>query len=176
MKTTSPPPTLAALLGLVLTLQVAPAAPYYSDAGAKSPAGDGSANAPWPMLQTAAKDGKLAKLQGGDTLLLRSGNHGDVRLSGDTLAAAPGQHPQLICLVITQGANWRVKGLTTSPCFAPAPYEGNIVTVAEGGPSRELVLEDCFMKTPASPSSMSRRPSASSMARWWIFSLRRMSS
>ena len=104
------------------------------------------------MLQAAVNDGKLAKLQGGDTLLLRSGNHGDVRLSGDnatvvTLAAAPGQHPQLSRLVITQGTNWRVKGLTISPSFASAPYEGNIVTVAEGGPSRELVLEDCFIYT-----------------------------
>ena len=56
MKTTSPPPTLAALLGLVLTLQAAPAATYYSDPAAGSSAGDGSANAPWPMLQTAAKE------------------------------------------------------------------------------------------------------------------------
>ena len=126
MKTTSPPPILAALLGLVLTLQAAPAATYYSDPAAGSSAGDGSANTPRPMLQTAAKDGKLAKLQGGDTLLLRSGNHGDVRLSGDnatvvTLSAAPGQHPQLCRLVITQGANWRVKGVTISPrCRVPA--------------------------------------------------------
>ncbi|MCU0780264.1 MAG: right-handed parallel beta-helix repeat-containing protein [Akkermansiaceae bacterium] len=152
MKTTFPPPTLAALLGLVLTTHTAPAATYYSDPAAGSSAGDGSADAPWPMLQTAAKDGKLAKLQGGDTLLLRSGNHGDVRLSGNnstavTLAAAPGQQPQLSRLTITRGANWRVKGLTISPSFAPSPYEGNIVTVAEGGPSRELVLEDCFIYT-----------------------------
>jgi hypothetical protein len=152
MKTISLPPTFTALLGLFLTLQLAPAETYFSDPAVEASSGDGSANAPWPRLQTAAKDGKLAKLQGGDTLLLRSGNHGDVRLSGDnasmvTLAAAPGQHPQLSRLVITQGSNWRVKGLTISPSFSPIPYEGNIVTVAEGGPSRELVLEDCFIYT-----------------------------
>ena len=122
----------AALLGLVLTMQVALAATYYSDPAAGSSAGDGSANAPWPKLQTVFTEGKLGTLQGGDTLLLRSGNHGDVRLSGDnatavTIAAAPGQRPQLGRQVVTRGANWRVKGLTISPSFAPAPYEGNIV-------------------------------------------------
>jgi parallel beta-helix repeat protein len=152
MKTTAHPPTLAALLGLALTFMGAPAATYFSDPVAGTAAGDGSANAPWPKLQELASGGNLATLQGGDTLLLRSGNHGDVKLSGDnatvvTLAAAPGQTPQLSRLVITRGANWLVKGLTISPSFAPAPYAGNIVTVAEGGPSRDLVLEDCFIYT-----------------------------
>ena len=137
---------------LFVLIQGSPAATYYSDPAAGTAAGDGSAEAPWPKLQEVASAGKLAKLQGGDTLLLRSGNHGDVKLSGDnatvvTIAAAAGQHPQLSRLVITKGTNWRVKGLTISPSFAFTPYEGNIVTLAEGGPGRELVLEDCFIYT-----------------------------
>lgn len=143
---------LAALLVSYLNSTGALAATYYSDPVTGTAAGDGSATAPWPKLQELAGGEKFARLKGGDTLLLRSGNHGDVKLAGDnttdvTLAAEPGQTPQLSRLIITRGANWLVKGLTISPSFAPAPYAGNIVTVAEGGPTRDVVLEDCFIHT-----------------------------
>jgi len=112
---------------LLFLIQESPAATYYSDPAAGTAAGDGSAEAPWPKLQEVVSGGKLARLQGGDTLLLRSGNHGDVKLSGDnatvvTICAGAGQHPQLSRLVITKGTNWRVKGLTISPSFASTPY------------------------------------------------------
>jgi len=152
MKPTACPLSLVALLGIFLMATGALAATYYSDPVTGTAAGDGSAGAPWPKLQELASGGNIAKLQGGDTLLLRSGNHGDVKLGGDnttvvTIAAEPGQTPQLSRLVITRGANWRMKGLTISPSFAAAPYAGNIVTVAEGGASRDLILEDCFIYT-----------------------------
>ena len=103
-------------------------------------------------LAKLADGGKLARLKGGDTLLLRSGNHGEVKMSGDnvttvTIAAEPGQTPQLGRLTIAKGSKWLVKGLTISVSFASAPYKGTMVTLAEGGPGDDLVLEDCFIYT-----------------------------
>lgn len=142
-------PLIVAAL-LILTFDATRAASYYSDPSAGT-AGDGSANAPWPRLAELAKDGRLPRLQGGDTLLLRSGNHGEVRLSGEnsetiTIAAAPGQNPQLGRLEVT-GSKWTIKGLTISPSFAEAPYKGSIVTLAERGLGSEIVIEDCFIYT-----------------------------
>ena len=136
---------------MILPLHVSRAATYYSDPSAGTAEGNGSANAPWPKLAELAKDGRLSLLQGGDTLLLRSGNHGEVRLSGDnsetiTIAAEPGQNPQLGRLEVT-GSRWLVKGLTISPSFAAAPYKGSIVTLAEREPGSEIVIEDCFVYT-----------------------------
>ena len=143
---------LAALLLLSVSCQQAPAAIYYSDPVAGTAAGDGSAKAPWPKLQEVVSEGKLTKLQGGDTLLLRSGNHGDGKISGEnskviTIAAEPGQTPRLSRLEITRGSKWLVKGLTITPSIATAPYKGNIVVMAEGGAGSDLVLEDCFIYT-----------------------------
>lgn len=131
---------------------LAPAATYYSDPIAGNAQGDGSAKAPWPKLEAMVRAGKLPQFQSGDTLLLRSGNHGNVKFSGDnaatvTIAAAPGQTPQLGRLEITQGSKWLIKGLTISPVFSLAPYKSNIITLAEGGPGSDIVLEDCFIYT-----------------------------
>ena len=135
---------------LVLSLRISQGAVYYSDPSAGK-AGDGSAGSPWPRLADLAKGGGLSSLRPGDTLLLRSGNHGEVKLSGDnseaiTIAAEPGQNPQLGRLEVT-GSKWLVKGLTISPSFAAAPYKGSIVTLAESGQGSEIVLEDCFIYT-----------------------------
>ena len=62
------------------------AATYYSDPAAVTGQADGSAKAPWPKLETMTKNGTLPQLKAGDTLLLRSGSHGDVRISGDNAA------------------------------------------------------------------------------------------
>ena len=152
MKITLHSPRVAALFLVLASCQLAQAATYYSDPAAGTAQGDGSAKSPWPKLEAMVKQGKLPQLHGGDTLLLRSGNHGEVKFSGDnavlvTIAAAPGQTPQLGRLEITQGSQWLIKGLTISPAFAPAPYKSNIVTLAEGGPGSDIVLQDCFIYT-----------------------------
>lgn len=147
-------PTLAVgifTLVFLLSASLAPAAAtYYSDPDTGSESGDGTAKAPWPKLQDLAASGKLANLQGGDTLLLRSGNHGNVKISGDnaepvTIAAEAGQTPQLSRFEITKGSKWVVKGLTISPSFGTETYKGNMVVLAEGGTGSEIVLEDCFL-------------------------------
>ena len=100
-------------------------------------------------LESAVSQGLL---HSGDTALLRSGYHGNVTLSGDnaeliTIAAVPGQTPQLSRLVITQGSKWLVRGLVISPSFLPEPYKGTIVSMGESGPSSDLTVEDCFIYT-----------------------------
>lgn len=152
MKITLQASRCVTLFLFLASCQLAQAATYYSDPATGSAQGDGSAKAPWPKLEAMEKAGKLPQLQGGDTLLLRSGNHGDVKISGDnaatvTIAAAPGQNPQLGRFEITQGSKWLIRGLTISPAFATTPYKSNIVTLAEGGSGSDIVLQDCFIYT-----------------------------
>lgn len=152
MKTTAMFPASAALGVIAIFALPGRAATYHSDPVAGRAAGDGSADAPWPALRDLVASGKLGKLQGGDTLLLRGGNHGDVRISGEnaefiTIAGAPGESPQLSRLEISSGSKWRVKGLTITPSIASTPYKGSIVTLAEKGAGTDIVLEDCFLYT-----------------------------
>lgn len=140
-----------ALLAFVLTagLAAAEGRTYYADPAKGSLEHDGSAAKPWPALAETAQAGKLAALKAGDRLLLRSGKHGSVQIAGDNpgmvlIAAEKGQTPQLARLVLGQGSNWTFRGLTISPAFGE-PYAGNMVQFGEGGPSKDLVLEDCFI-------------------------------
>ncbi|MBI3829846.1 MAG: right-handed parallel beta-helix repeat-containing protein [Planctomycetes bacterium] len=143
-------PITVLLLGSVVA-RFSWAATYYADPEKGKPDNDGSAAAPWRTLEEVAKSGKLAKLKGGDTLLLATGKHGDVRIDGNndefiTIAAGKDQTPQLSRLEITQGRKWLVKGLTISPVFG-SPYKGTMLSIGERGESSELVVEDCFVYT-----------------------------
>lgn len=137
----------AAALCLLVAAGVFASSTYYVDPAHGSPRGNGTALRPWRTLEEVARGGRLRT---GDTILLRSGHHGDVTLSGNnattiTIAAQPGHVPQLSRLVVRQGRRWRIKGLAISPSFGGEAYKGNIVTIAEGGPSAEIVFEDCFV-------------------------------
>lgn len=152
MNPSTSPLRIACALFLCIAGTVARAETYYSDPVGGKAEGDGSAKSPWPALSEIVKDGKLAKLQGGDTLLLGTGNHGDVTISGTnsstvTIAAAPGHTPQLSRFEIAEGSKWLVKGLTISPSFSSTPYKGNMVTLVEQGSGSEIVFEDCFVYT-----------------------------
>lgn len=139
-------------LAVLLAAGLSPAATFYVDPSADSDSGDGSKAHPWRTLSAIARNGTLRnKVSGGDTVLLASGYHGDVRISGKnaepiTIAAADGAKPRLSRLWL-DGEKWTVRGLTISPAFADKPYDGTIVTFGEGGPSSELVIEDCFVYT-----------------------------
>lgn len=122
---------------------------FYADPDKGSNDGNGSLERPWKKLEEVAKSGQLKALEHGGTLYLRSGDHGAVQLSGDnagtvTIANEEGHHPRLSRLTITKGRRWTIRGLTIAP-FPDAPYRGNIVTLAEGGPASELLVEDCFI-------------------------------
>ncbi len=116
--------------------------------------GEGSATRPWRTLAEASAKGALAKLAGGDCVLLYDGNHGVVSISGGPargavrIEAAKGAKPRLARLVVKAGRGWHFKGLTISPSFlgeGEKDYRGSIVDLGDKGPSSDLVLEDCFI-------------------------------
>jgi preprotein translocase subunit YajC len=144
---------LAMIVAAVLALSsVASAAKtFYVDPTKGADDGDGSEAKPWKTLaQVAARH--MSRVEPGDTILLATGYHGAVSLSGKnqdfiTIAAGPNQTPTLSRLDVS-GTKWRVKALTISPSFGDKPYEDNIVTLAEGDPnSGEIIIEDCFVYT-----------------------------
>jgi hypothetical protein len=150
-------------------LATAPAATFYCDPINGSPQGDGSAERPWRtvedvlqtrLIQICDHNGKpanpTAPIRAGDTVLLRSGWHGVIRIASGfndhpiTLAADRGHTPQVGWIEIGEGRRWRVRGLTVSPSLAPSPLARvphDLVMLGEQGgeESADLVVEDCFI-------------------------------
>lgn len=153
----------------VLAGVTAQAATFYCDPANGNAAGDGSAGHPWGaieevikvrLIQSCDRNGvpanPSAPVKPGDTILLRSGWHGVLSLSRGyndqpiTIAAAPGQAPQVGWVEIGEGKNWIVRGLTVSPSLAPTPLSRvphELVALGERGgeESSDLVVEDCFI-------------------------------
>ncbi len=138
------------LLAFMLVVATnASAATFYVDPAKGQPGNPGSKGQPWRTLEEAATGGALRSVKPGDTVLLRSGLHGRVVLSGDnsefvTIAADEGCKPRLSYFEITQGSKWRVRGLTVSASFGE-PYDGVMVKFADAGASSEIIIEDCFI-------------------------------
>lgn len=142
---------------------------FYCDAVHGSRHGNGSAEHPWGAIQEVIQDGLIQRCnaQGqadkpnapvgpGDTLLLRSGWHGVLSIPGGynrrpiTIAAAPGETPQVGYVEIGGGRNWIIRGLTVSPSLAPTPLSRvprQLVSLGEHGgeDSADLIVEDCFI-------------------------------
>ena len=125
---------------------------YYAIPGKGNAENPGTMSRPWGTLEQAAREGKLTKLRGGDRVLLGSGYHGHVQFQGENktmvvIEPMKGQKPELGRLTITKGSNWTVRRLTISPSCGDKKYKGSIVTIAEGGSSHTVILEDCFVHT-----------------------------
>lgn len=157
------------------------AADFYCDPLKGSPQGDGSAARPWRtaqevlaarLLQSRDAAGNVinpgAPVKAGDTLWLRSGWHGVIRIQGGhnaefiTLAAERGHNPQVGWVEIGGGSRWRIKGLTVSPSLSPTPLDKpphSLVQLGERGDQncRELVVEDCFIYSVLDTSGWSGR-------------------
>ena len=160
---------LLAVASALLVASATRGATFYCDPATGAPQGDGSAARPWRTIEEvlAARlvtftdaAGKTANpsapVKPGDTLLLRSGWHGVVRIASGfnaapiTLAADEGHAPAVGWVEIGEGRNWTVKGLLVSPSLAPAPLERppkNLVSLGERGgeASERLVVEACFI-------------------------------
>lgn len=156
-------------LVLLLAVVAARGAIFYCDPATGNSQGDGSSDHPWRtiedvinarLIQFQDLEGKSANpnapVKSGDTVLLRSGWHGIIRIGGGynerpiTIAADTGHTPQVGWVEIGEGRNWRVKGLTVSPSLAPSPLgraPRELVTLGERGgeDSADLVVEDCFI-------------------------------
>jgi hypothetical protein len=144
-------------------------ATFYCDPVKGTPQGDGSAERPWRsleeviaarLIQLPDRQGKPANpkapVKPGDSLLLRSGWHGVIRIGSGyneqpvVIAAEPGQTPQVGWIEIGEGRQWRLKGLTVSPSLAPAALgrrPRDLVMLGERGgeESADLAIEDCFI-------------------------------
>lgn len=167
------------LVLLVLCAAPALAADFYVDPVSGSPAGDGSAASPWRTLEEVVAGGLIetrhweslpyapglgwvpvnpgAPVQPGDTIWLRSGFHGELFVRGAynlapiTIAAVPGQSPQLSRVQLSAAQNWIVRGVAISPSYAPEPLtQGTIVFVENHGwhgPSWDVEIADCDVFT-----------------------------
>lgn len=157
-------------MSLVVALAgAAQGATFVCDPARGSAQGDGSADRPWKtieeviaakLIEFRGKDGKpsagKAVVKPGDTILLRSGWHGVLRIPSGyndqviTIAADKDQTPQVGFVEIGEGRKWLVKGLTVSPSLSPTPIAKpprDLVVLAERGgeESAELAIEDCFI-------------------------------
>jgi hypothetical protein len=156
-------------LALVFFATTVGAANFYCDPIKGSAEGDGSSDRPWRtieevlqarLIQLSDANGKpgnpTAPVKAGDTVLLRSGWQGVIRIARGynqepiTIAADKGHTPQVGWVEIREGRKWRVQGLSVSPSLAPSPLDRvphNLVMLGEGGgeKSADLVVEDCFV-------------------------------
>jgi len=160
---------------LLMAAATTHAATFYCDPAEGSPQGDGSAQRPWRTVEEVLsarlvefrdKDGKSANpnapVKAGDTILLRSGWHGLIRIPRGyndefiTIAADKGQAPQVGWIEIGEGRKWLIQGLTVSPSLIPPTSSiastpsrppHNLVSLGERGgeESAELVIADCFI-------------------------------
>ena len=154
---------------LLLFGRTATAATYHCDPARGGIEGDGSAGKPWRTVQEvierrlihfraadSAAQNPDAPVKPGDTILLRSGWHGVIRIATGfnetpiTIAAAPGHAPQVGWVEIAEGSNWIVRGLTVSPSLAPAPLDRvprTLVILGDrgGDQNSDLIVEDCFV-------------------------------
>lgn len=153
----------------LLPLLTCQGATFYCDPANGSVKGDGSAKHPWGTVEEVVRAGLIevldqqgksgnpdAPVKSGDTVLLRSGWHGILRINGGyndrpiTIAAAPGERPELGWIDIGQGRNWILRGLVVSPSLAPSPLGSvphSLVMLGERGDEQNagLVVEDCFI-------------------------------
>ena len=142
---------------------------FYCDPAKGTAGGNGSSPSPWRtleeviaarLIQVRGPDGRVsnpnAPVRPGDTILLRSGYHGAIRIASGyndvpiTIAAEKGQAPQVASVEIDEGRKWTIRGLTVSPSLAPVPPAKpphDLVVLGERGreDSSELVIEDCFI-------------------------------
>lgn len=159
----------SAAIFTLLSAASAFAATFVCDPKGGSPQGDGSTAKPWRTLEEVVSARLIrltdrsgvcknpdAPVKPGDTLLLRSGYHGTLRIDAGynatpvTIAAESGQTPQLGSIAIYDGSNWILKALTVSPALAPAPAAKpakDLVVLGErgGDACSNLVVEGCFV-------------------------------
>lgn len=161
--TISPPATLAVVAATRRTQ-------HYVDPVNGTEAGDGSAAHPWRSLQTVienhvetrnwnalpyAEDRTLvpvhpnATVRAGDTILLRSGDHGALNLQSAyntapiTIAAESGCTPRISRVLVQSAQNWVLRGLQVSPSFAGSAA-GNVVIVEDHnwrGPASDIEID-----------------------------------
>lgn len=151
-----------AMVALFVLTGIVHATTFYVDPQSGSPDNDGSADRPWRtvqdvfegnLIQTHDKSGKVRNPNGpvkpGDTILLRSGYHGEIYFRGAynddyiTIAAQKGHTPKVRRVFFSTAAKWIIRGLTISPSFAPEYKPDRLIYVVDwGGASEDFIIED----------------------------------
>ncbi|MGC8885817.1 MAG: right-handed parallel beta-helix repeat-containing protein [Verrucomicrobiia bacterium] len=144
---------------------------FYCDPISGNIKNDGGKEKPWGkiedvissrLIQSVDSRGNIinsnAPVKAGDTILLRSGWHGVIKIRTGynekpiTIAAEQGHKPAVGWIEIGEGKNWIIKGLTVSPSLSLQPLDRLprcLVMLGEGNGdlSSNLVVEDCFIFT-----------------------------
>jgi hypothetical protein len=170
-------------LGLCLAAGPAQGTEFYVDPVNGSPAGNGSPSRPWRTIQEVFDAGRVesrqwdklpctaqsklvvknagAPVRAGDTIRLRSGDHGDLLIDKYynpgtiTLAADEGHTPLLSSLHIRSGSHWAICGLTISAEFNQTYTRHTLVHLEShnwGGPIHDIVVEQCALSSVADAS------------------------
>jgi hypothetical protein len=148
---------------------------FYADPEKGDIGNDGSAEHPWKtieqvfernLIQTRDKVGYLknpgAPVKAGDTILLRSGYHGQIYCRGAynddyiTIAAEEGHTPEVRRVFFAAAGKWVIRGLMVSPSFAPEYKRDRLIYVVDwGGPSADFVIENNTLYSSADAPSWS---------------------
>jgi len=168
---------LAALVLQCLAASVLYGTSFYVDPENGNMDNDGSAERPWGtveqvfkqnLIQTRDTAGRLknpqAPVKAGDTILLRSGYHGEIYCRGAnnddfiTIAAEKGHKPKIRRVFFSAAKKWIIRGLTVSPGFAPEYKRDRLIYVVNwGGPSADFVIENNTLYSSADASSWSAK-------------------
>jgi parallel beta-helix repeat protein len=133
-------------------------ATFYADPVNGSDSGDGSSARPWGSIQAVVAAGHLGtRVRPGDRVLLRSGYHGELTISGGsyavpiTIAADSGHTPRLRRVQIGGASGLVLRGLSISPSHAPSYSKTTLVNVQSS--SQNVTIENCQLFSVASASS-----------------------
>ncbi len=160
-----------------LTASVLYGTSFYVDPENGNMDNDGSQGRPWStveqvfkqnLIQTRDVAGRLknpqAPVKAGDTILLRSGYHGEIYCRGAhnsdfiTIAAEKGHKPKVRRVFFSAAKKWIIRGLTVSPGFAPEYKRDRLIYVVNwGGPSADFVIENNTLYSSADASSWSAK-------------------
>jgi hypothetical protein len=160
-----------------LAASVLHGAVFYVDPEKGDMDNDGSAERPWRtveqvfeqnLIQTRDTAGRIkntqAPVKAGDTILLRSGYHGEIYFRGAhnddfiTIAAEEGHKPKVRRIFFSAAKKWVIRGLTVSPGFAPEYKRDRLIYVVDwGGPSADFVIENNTLYSSEGASSWSAK-------------------
>ena len=160
-----------------LAASVLHGAVFYVDPEKGDMDNDGSEEHPWRtveqvfernLIQTRDTAGRLknpqAPVEAGDTILLRSGYHGQIycrRAHNDdfiTIAAEDGHKPKVRRIFFSAAKKWIIRGLTVSPSFDPEYKRDRMIYVVDwGGPSADFVIENNTLYSSEDASSWSAK-------------------
>ncbi len=146
---------------------------FYVDPVNGDMGNDGSYDSPWSTLQEVFENELIetqryetlpyeldapkitknvgAPIKSGDTILLRSGYHGEVDYTGAyntdyiKIAAQEGHTPYLKGIRFVAASRWVMRGLTITPEAAPTYEKGVLIDIEYHdwqGPSYDIIIED----------------------------------